>query len=111
MPACRGKKESDTAPSCDSNGRSEFEIIHPFHPDRGVRLQVVQRRIDGGVGWLWYVDRDGRSRRVKESFTDRAEPDAFACQAAGHCAFSLRDLVRLVDRVERLRRSRAQASR
>ena len=34
----------------------------------------------------------GKSRQVKESFTDRAEPDAFRREAAGRCAFGLGDL-------------------
>jgi hypothetical protein len=61
-------------------------------------------RVDGGDPWLWYVDRDGKPRRVKQSFTDRAEADAFRRQAAGQCAFHLQDLVRLLGVVERLRR-------
>jgi hypothetical protein len=61
-------------------------------------------RVDGGESWLWYVDRDGTPRRVKRSFTDRAEPDEFRRQAAGHCAFHLQDLVRLLGVVERLKR-------
>ena len=102
------KKESNTALSCESNGRLEFEIVHPFHPDRGIRLRVLQRQSLCGVRWLWYVDRDGRARRVKESFTDRAELDGFVIQAAGRCAFRLTDLVRLAERVGR---SRGRASR
>jgi hypothetical protein len=27
-------------PSRDSNGRLVFEITHPFHPDRGIRLRL-----------------------------------------------------------------------
>jgi hypothetical protein len=50
--------------------------------------------------WLWYVDREGKSRQVKESFTDRAEPDAFRREAAGRCAFGLGDLVRVARLVE-----------
>jgi hypothetical protein len=61
-------------------------------------------RVDGGEPWLWYVDRDGTLRRVKRSFTDRAEPDEFRRQAAGYCAFHLQDLVRLLGVVERLKR-------
>lgn len=105
------KEKSDTAPSCNSIGRPEFEIVHPFHPDRGIRLRVLQTQLVCGARWLWYADRDGRPRRVQESFTDRAELDAFVIQAEGRCAFRLRDLVRLVDWVERLRLSRAPASR
>lgn len=61
--------------------------------------------------WLWYVDREGKSRQVKESFTDRAEPDAFRREAAGRCAFGLGDLVRVARLVERLKRARGQPSR
>jgi hypothetical protein len=84
----------------------DFEIIHPFHPDRGRRLQVLHTRVDQGGRWLWYTDREGRPCQVKECFTDRAEPEAFQRQAAGRCAFAFLDLVRLSAVVERLQRSR-----
>jgi hypothetical protein len=54
--------------------------------------------------WLWYADRAGNARQVKQGFTDRAPPDAFRQQAAGRCAFDLQDLVRLVGVVTRLTR-------
>jgi hypothetical protein len=41
---------------------------------------------------------------VKQSFTDRAEPDEFLRQATGRCAFHMQDLVKLADMVERLAR-------
>lgn len=100
------KKESDIALSSDSSGRSDFEITHPFHPDRSCQLQLLHTRVDGGVRWLWYADREGRSRQVRQSSTNRAEPDAFRRQAAGRCAFALRDLVRLAELVDRLTRDR-----
>ncbi len=104
------RKESETAPSSDSSGRLEFEISHPFHPDRGRRLRVLHLRVDQGVRWLWYTDSEGRPRQVKECFTDRAEPDAFQCHAAGQCAFAFADLVRLSAVVERLQRGLAKPS-
>jgi hypothetical protein len=63
------------------------------------------------VRWLWYEDRHGRPRQVKESFTDRVEPDAFRRQAAGRCAFALADLVRLAGLVQRLTRGGGGSSR
>jgi hypothetical protein len=66
----------------------------------------VHERIDHGELWLWYVDGEGRLRRIKQSFTDRAAPDAFQRQAAGRCAFHLQDLVKLVDLVDRLTQRR-----
>ena len=54
--------------------------------------------------WLWYADREGKPRQVKQSFTDRAEPDEFLRQATGRCAFHVQDLVKLADMVERLAR-------
>jgi hypothetical protein len=104
------KKESETAPSFDSSGRLEFEISHPFHPDRGRQLRVLHTRVDQGVRWLWYTDPEGRPRQVKESFTDRVDPDAFQRHAAGRCAFAFTDLVRLSAVVERLQRGRAKPS-
>jgi len=89
------RNESDTAPSFDSSGRLEFEITHPFHPDHSRRLQILHRRTDRGVVWLWYADHEGRPRKVKQDFTDHAKPDAFRQQACGRRAFRLQDLVRL----------------
>jgi hypothetical protein len=56
------------------------------------------------VLWLWYVDREGQTRQVKQSFTDRADPDEFVRQGDGRCAFHAQDLVTLVELVERLAR-------
>jgi Family of unknown function (DUF5372) len=50
------------------------------------------------------MDRAGNPRQVRQDFTDRAPPDEFRQQAAGRCAFHLRDLVRLVGVVTRLTR-------
>jgi hypothetical protein len=89
----------------------DFEIIHPFHPDRGRRLRVLHTRVDQGVRWLWYTDPEGRPRQVKESFTDRVEPEAFKRHAAGRCAFAFADLVRLSVVAERLQRGCVKPSR
>jgi len=102
--ACTRESESNTAPALHSSGILEFEIIHPFHPDRGRRLTIVHTRIDRGVEWIWYLDRQGAARQVTRAFTDLAEPDDFLRQAAGRCVFQTRDLVRLVSVVERLAR-------
>lgn len=56
--------------------------------------------------WLWYADRAGKPRQVKQGFTDHAEPDVFQRQAGGRCAFNLQDLVRLVGMVARLKKQR-----
>jgi hypothetical protein len=82
----------------------EFEISHPFHPDRGRRLRLLNARTARGVVWLWYADDAGKPRQVKQSFTDRAEADAFERQAGGRCAFHLKDLVELVAVATRLAR-------
>ena len=98
-PACRGKKESDTAPNCDSRGRLELEIVQLSYPDRSIRLSILQTQPISEERWFWYADRAGRPRRVTESLTDHAALDGFVIQAAGRCAFRLRDLRQLADRV------------
>jgi Family of unknown function (DUF5372) len=80
-----------------------FEIVHPFHPDRCIRLEVLQTQLSGGERWLWYAGGDGKLRRVKESFTDRAALNGFVLAAAGRCAFRLRDLVGVAEWVGRSR--------
>jgi len=85
----------------------DFEIVHPFHPDRGIRLPILQTQLIGEERWFWYADRAGRPRRVRESFTDRAAPNDFVVQAAGRCAFRLRDLMQLADRLDQVRRERS----
>jgi hypothetical protein len=54
------------------------------------------------------MDSEGKTRQVRESFTDRVEADAFQRHAAGRCAFAFEDLVRLSAVVERLQRGRAK---
>jgi hypothetical protein len=41
---------------------------------------------------------------VKQSFTDRTDPDEFVRQGGGRCAFHAQDLVALVELLERLAR-------
>jgi hypothetical protein len=55
------------------------------------------------VVWIWYLDAQGEARQVKRAFTDLAKPDDFLRHAAGRCVFHMRDLVAVVDIVERLR--------
>jgi len=105
------KNESDTAPELRSSGILDFEIVHPFHPDRGRRLTLVHTRIDCGGEWIWYLDGQGNARQVKRAFTNLSKPDDFLLHAGGRCAFHMRDLVALVGVVERLERRRSGAKR
>lgn len=82
----------------------EFEIVHPFHPDRERPLTMVHTRLDRGVEWIWYLDQQGTARQVKRAFTNMIKPDDFLQEAAGRCVFHMRDLVALVGMVERLAR-------
>jgi hypothetical protein len=72
---------------------------------------MVHTRIDRGVEWIWYLDRQGTARQVKRAFTNLTKPDDFLQQAAGRCAFHIRDLVGLVDMLERLARRRTAAAK
>jgi hypothetical protein len=63
---------------------------------------MLHTRVMSGVEWIWYLDAQGEARQVKRAFTDFAEPDDFLRHAAGRCVFHMRDLVALVDIVERL---------
>jgi len=82
----------------------EFEIVHPFHPDRERPLTMVHTRLDRGVEWIWYLDQQGTARQVKRAFTNMIKPDDFLQEAAGRCVLHMRDLVALVGMVERLAR-------
>jgi hypothetical protein len=111
MPAHKERSESDTALKFRLSGVCEFEIVHPFHPDRGRPLTRVHTRLDRGLEWIWYLDRQGTARQVKRAFTNLSKPDDFLQQAAGHCVFHMRDLVALVGVVERLARRRTVATK
>ena len=63
---------------------------------------MMHTRVSCGVEWIWYLDAHGEARQVKRAFTDLAKPDDFLRHAAGRCVFHMRDLVALVDIVERL---------
>jgi len=65
---------------------------------------ILHTRVAAGVAWLWYSDRQGKSRQVKLAFTDLAEPDDFQRVSAGRCAFHIDGLKELVGQVARLRR-------
>jgi hypothetical protein len=67
--------------------------------------------MDHGELWLWYVDGAGQLRRIKQSFTDRAAPNAFQRQASGRCAFHLQDLMKLVELMDCLTRRRLRSKK
>src|SRR6516165_9838886 len=104
MPRRRRRNESETAPELRSSGVWEFEIVHPFHPECGRPLTMLHTRLDRGVEWIWFLDRRGTARQVKRAFTNLTKPDDFLQQAAGRCVFHIRDLIALVEVMQRLAR-------
>jgi hypothetical protein len=65
---------------------------------------MLHTRLDRGVEWIWFLDRRGTARQVKRAFTNLTKPDDFLQQAAGRCVFHIRDLIALVEVMQRLAR-------
>ena len=98
------KNASHNALISSISGKSEFEITHPFHPDRGHRFAILHTRVAADITWLWYRDHQDTARQVKLDFTDLADLDDFVRVSAGRSSFHIDGLKELVDQVARLRR-------
>jgi hypothetical protein len=89
------RKGRHTAPVVDQL-RRRFRVIHPFHPARGLELELVRYRRSWGResvdGWR----PGGNVMTVPLAWTDACAPDPFAVVSGGRSYFRVEDLVGLV---------------
>jgi len=90
-----------TTPHSDG-GDSFFEIVHPHHPQRGQRFQLVTYRHNWGEDRVYFHDAANRWTSIPAAWTTVVPADPFVVMAGGRCFFRYEDLLRLVDLVEKL---------
>jgi Family of unknown function (DUF5372) len=78
-----------------------FEIVHPHHPLRGQRFQLVTYRHNWGEDRVYFHDSNGVLRSIPASWTTVLTADPFVVVAAGRCLFRYDDLLKLADLMEK----------
>ena len=78
-----------------------FTITHPFHPLRGTRYELLERRKTWSADRVFYFDGNGTQRSFATNLTDVLPPDAFLEASAGRAPFRLADLLELRERLDR----------
>ena len=78
-------------------------ITHPFHPQCGQVLELVERRHNWGEDRVFYRDHHGHLASLPARWTSVAAEDAFVVAAAGRSRLRLADLVVLAALVQELR--------
>ncbi len=92
------RASSTTADPKDASGW--FTIIHPFHPLRGTRYELLERRKTWSTDRVFYFDSEGTQRSFATNLTDVVPPDAFLEASAGRAPFRLADLLELRERLD-----------
>ena len=93
------RASSTTADSKEESGR--LTITHPFHPLRGTRYELLERRKTWSADRVFYFDCNGTQRSFATNLTDVLPPDAFVEASAGRAAFRVADLLELRERLDR----------
>jgi len=78
-------------------------ITHPFHPQCGQEIAVVERRKNWGEDRLFYRAPHGHLASLPARWTSVAAEDAFVVAAAGRSRLRFADLVVLAALVRELR--------
>jgi Family of unknown function (DUF5372) len=84
-----------TAPSADESKRC-FTIIHPFHPQRGQRFELIDFRQRWGQWRVYYFTKEGAKAFLPAEWTDAGPKDPFVEQAGGRAIARVEDLLELV---------------
>jgi hypothetical protein len=72
-----------------------FQVVHPFHPLRGQRFELVAYLHTWGEHRVFYHDEKGCLRSLPASWTSVVPPDPFVMVSAGRSAFRVGDLLAL----------------
>jgi hypothetical protein len=80
----------------------KFRLTHPFHPQFGRELELVDCRHSRGEDWIYFYADAGRLMSVPARWTDLSSPDAFEHVSQGRAHFRTADLVALVELLEEI---------
>src|SRR5262249_50515312 len=92
---------STTAPSSDIAAQT-FRVIHPFHPWRGQRFELVAYKSAWGEDRVYFHNEEQQLIALPASWTDVVAADPFVSTAEGRALFRTNDLFELAGLVRRL---------
>jgi hypothetical protein len=79
-----------------------IRVTHPFHPLRGRKFELVDRRQTWGEDRVYYQDGD-QLKRMPSSWTSAAAPSLFRAISAGRALFQVEELLELATLIARQR--------
>ena len=83
-----------TAPHSDK-AKQFFTIIHPFHPWRGRRFELIDLQRRWGQWRVYYLTEHGHTAYLPACWTDVGPPDPYVQQAQGRAIARVEDLLEL----------------
>jgi hypothetical protein len=69
--------------------------VHPFHPWRGRRFELIDLRPRWGQWRVYYIATEGQVAYLPASWTDAGAVDPFIAQAQGRAIARVEDLLAL----------------
>jgi hypothetical protein len=83
-----------TAPHWEE-AKEFFTVIHPFHPWRGRRFELIDVRRRWGQWRVYYLTEEGDTAYLPACWTDVGPKDPFVEQAQGRAIARIDDLLEL----------------
>jgi hypothetical protein len=83
--------------------RGSVRITHPFHPWVDQEFDTIECRHGWRENRVYLRDRNGHVASLPIAWTNLAAPDPFLIVSAGKARFRPRDLLELVDLIQRIR--------
>jgi hypothetical protein len=85
-----------TTPNSDK-AKQFFTIVHPFHPWRSRRFELIECRRRWGHWRVYYLNENGQLAYFPASWTDAGPKDPFIEQAKGRALVRTEDLLKLAE--------------
>ena len=73
-----------------------FQVIHPFHPWRGLRFELVAYKVAWGEDRVYFHNEEQQLIALPASWTDAVAADPSVSIADGRALFRADDLMELV---------------
>ena len=84
-----------TAPDAHQ-AKQFFTVVHPFHPWRGQRFELIDCQRRWGQWRVCFLTSDGNTAYLPAAWTDWGPKDPFVEQAQGRALARVEDLLELV---------------
>jgi len=81
----------------DANQAKQFfTVVHPFHPWRGQRFELIDCQRRWGQWRVYFLTADGNTAYLPAAWTDWGPQDPFVEQSQGRAIARVEDLLELV---------------